>query len=801
MLRILVLTYLLLRCCYVSALPTHRQLSGYVYDRSTQLPIAGVNIYETSGRKGTISDSKGYFSLSIPIEATISLNFSFVGFRPVSEIITPDQKGVLAVYLSAGQTLTEQTIKVVKNSSGIDNAQMSALSLSMDKLSKIPVLLGEKDALKVLQLLPGVQKGAEGSAGIYVRGGAPDQNLILLDNTPIYNPNHLLGFFSAFNGDVLNRVDLTKGGFPARFGGRLSSVIELTTKDGSTDRLRGEASAGVVASRLTLSGPLSPNVSFVLAGRRTYLDMVTGLLGTNTADQPVLKTFFHDLNAKLTIRISETDKVYVSGYASKDKFNNIRTEKGPLRSALQWGNGAGSIRWSHRGATGATSEATLFYSQYAMNMQDQQTIIENNVTNTYNLFYQSAISDLSGKYDISQYVNDRHQLRYGGQVTHHQFTPQAHVGEGNADVTPTTNDERINTLEGGAYIEHSWSPGSRWRINSGLRLSAYTVLGKGTGRDSAASAYVRPEPRLSMAYRVTPSLSVKGSYALMNQYVHLLSSTGIGLSTDLWVPTIDRIRPQTSQQVALGFVNEWAKTGLTLTLEGYYKRMDNLLSYREGASFMSTNAQGRISSAKWIDNVTSGQGASYGTEFLLQKQAGRFSGWLGYTLSWTRWQFDALNGGKPFFPRYDRRHDASVVGIYELSPSISLSGAWVYGTGNALTLPLSRYSGYSDQKNVAGSLTSSAVYGSAINVKEYGERNSFRAEAYHRLDVSLRFTRKRRSYERVWELSVYNVYNRRNAFLYSLEGKEQGLGLPSKTVLYKYSLFPVVPSVSYTVRF
>ncbi|UHG93637.1 TonB-dependent receptor [Spirosoma oryzicola] len=789
-------------------IPAIRRITGHVFDAKSKLPLAGANVYVADNKEGCLTSDVGSFSISVPASATTVVTFSYVGFASVTYVVRPGSSTELSIFLTAGQTLGEQRVEGSKQPSVGSDTPMSTVSLSMTQLKKVPALLGEKDVLKMLQLMPGVQKGSEGNAGLYVRGGAPDQNLILLDNTPIYNPNHLLGFFSAFNGDALKQADLTKGGFPARFGGRLSSVVELTTKDGATDKVHAEATGGIVASRLLVSGPLSKKVTYVVAGRRTYLDLLTGLLGKGTDDQPVLKTFFYDVNAKLTIEAGDKDKLYVSGYRSHDRFSNVRTDGIALRSALQWTNEAGSIRWHHQGARGLAFDLSILSSRYRMAVQDEQLLPENSSNGTYRLAYQSAIRDVGVSCALHQYINKKHQLRYGVQATQHVFNPQASVSLTVADPPVQTADHQVNTAEAGAYVEHTWTPTDRWSINSGLRLSAYSLIG---GRQDAPSGsageklslpgYVRPESRLSMAYRAAPTFTLKGSFALMNQYVHLLSSAGVGLSTDLWVPTVGSVKPQQSQQIALGIVKNFSTAGITLTVEGYHKQMNNLLSYREGASFLTADTKGSIQSTQWTDNVTSGHGRSSGAEVLLQKQTGRLSGWIGYTLSWTKWQFAELNAGKSFFPRYDRRHDASVVGIYELTPSITLSGSWVYGTGNALTLPLSRYSGYLDQKAESNPATASTLYGSGPNVKEYSERNAFRTDAYHRLDIGLRFTRKRTSYERVWELSVYNVYNRRNAFLYSLEGEEQGKGMPSKTVLYKYSLFPVVPSVSYTVRF
>ncbi|MFD2936741.1 TonB-dependent receptor [Spirosoma flavum] len=806
--RLSVLFPLLLLISSISfGAPKKCTVSGYVYEEGGHKPIVNATVYVIDNQLGTVTNDQGYFAITVPVTASLKVSFSFVGFSTLVKNVSFSQDIKLAIYLTPGQFLTEQIVRAARAGNVSNDATMSTISITGAQLRKVPALLGEKDPLKMLQLMPGVQKGSEGNAGLYVRGGSPDGNLILLDDAPIYNPNHLLGFFSAFNGDVLKQVDLTKGGFPARFGGRLSSVVELTTKDGTTDKLHGEGSLGLVASRLTLQGPLvSPKVSFLVAGRRTYLDLLTGLMPNSNSAQPTTKSYFYDLNAKVSIDAGAADKISLSAYTSQDQFLSVRDVGATkMQSALTWSNLAGSARWNHRFAGGTTANLSLIYSQYKMGVSDQQSLSPTVQNQLYTLRYQSGIRDLGLKYDINQYVSGKHQFQYGIQVTHHQFTPEATIVAAQDTLPQKASNQTINALEAGVYIEHYWQPTDRLRINSGMRLSYYSVLAAATPQATATNpgsgAFIRPEPRLSVAYKLSSTLALKGSYALMNQYVHLLSSTGIGLSTDLWMPTVDNIKPQQSQQVALGLAKDLPESGLTFTVEGYYKQMQNLLSYKEGASFLSTDSQGSANASNWTNNVTSGQGWSYGTELLLQKRAGRLSGWLGYTLSWTQWQFAELNGGKRFNPRYDRRHDASAVLIYELTPSITLAGTWVYGTGNALTMPLARYSGFTNTTQTSARPSSALLYGDGPNVKEYGDRNSFRAAPYHRLDVSIQFNKKKGNYERTWELSVYNVYNRHNAFLYSLEGKDQGKDLPSKTVLYKYSLFPIVPSASYIVRF
>ena len=392
------------------------------------------------------------------------------------------------------------------------------------------------------------------------------------------------------------------------------------------------------------------------------------------------------------------------------------------------------------------------------------------------------------------YPSPTHSLRMGVQSIYHRFTPSAIVLK-NADINQVKLEvENIDVVESGVYAEDTWRPTDRWRVNGGLRLSYF---------QQKAVAYVRPEPRLSAAYTLRPDLSVKASYALMNQYVHLLSNTGIGLPTDLWVPTTDRVKPQQSQQVAIGIAKDFPR-GFALTVEGYHKTMSNIINYREGASFLLIDDPNSAENVRWEDNVTAGRGWSYGAEFLLQKKVGRFSGWTGYTLSWTQWQFAELNGGRPFYPRYDRRHDISVAGIYELSKRITLSGTRVYGTGNALTVPVGRYATYWPGSTAA--LSNSGliqnVFQQRGNVEDYGtQKNTFRAEPYHRFDVGIQFHKQKKHHERTWEFSLYNAYNRRNPFFYQIESISQGQNKPQRTGLFRYSVFPVVPAFSYNFKF
>ena len=791
------ITLLFINNLWAQNAPIRFTVSGYIREAGSQEALIGVNVYLPGTTTGTTTNTYGFYSLTLPAQDSLLLAYSFVGYEIVVRTVSLRTNQTVNVFLAPGRALTEVNVKAGRLTEKVsESAQMSTIDLPVAQIKKIPAFLGEKDVLKVLQLMPGVQKGSEGQTGIYVRGGGPDQNLIILDDAVVYNASHLFGFFSVFNGDAIKSVELIKGGFPARYGGRLSSVIDLNMKDGNRDKLHGEGGIGLIASRLLLEGPLTKNkkASFLISARRTYLDILAAPLiraqsgGTLTAGY-----YFYDLNAKANYDFGPTNKLYLSGYFGRDRFY-ANDKTADTDTGLRWGNATGTLRWNHLFNQKLFSNLSLIFSDYKFQISSVEKSTQD--AETYSLYYNSGIRDFSLKYDVDYYPNPKHSIRMGVQSIYHRFTPSAVVLQ-NAGINQSINNvTNIDVMESGIYAEDTWRPSSRWHVNGGLRLSYFQQKDVG---------YVRPEPRLSAAFTLKPDLSIKASYALMNQYVHLLSNTGIGLPTDLWVPTTDRVKPQQSQQVAIGIAKDFTDKGLTLTVEGYYKSMNNIINYKEGASFLLINDPTSANSIRWEDNVTAGRGWSYGAEFFLQKKVGRFSGWAGYTLSWTQWQFAELNGGQPYYPRYDRRHDISLVGIYDLSKRITLSAVWVYGTGNALTVPVGRYETYRPSNTLIYGGTpaiAQTFFQSVRNADDYGtQKNSFRAEAYHRFDFSIQFHKQKKNHERTWEFSVYNLYNRRNPFFYRLESVAATATTPTRTALFRYSVFPIVPAVSYNFKF
>ncbi|GAB3950169.1 TonB-dependent receptor [Spirosoma harenae] len=767
----------------------------------SQEALIGVNVYLPGTALGTTTNTYGFYSLTLPAQDSLQLAYSYVGYQTHRQTIPFRQNTTLTILLTPGRLLAAVDVKAGRSEEKVsEQLQMSQIDLPVAQIKQIPAIMGEKDVLKVLQLLPGVQKGSEGQTGLYVRGGGPDQNLIILDEATVYNANHLFGFFSVFNGDALKSVELIKGGFPARYGGRLSSVIELNMKDGNKERLHGEGGIGLIASRLTLEGPFTKNKkgSFLVSARRTYLDVLMApILAGQSDNKGKGGYYFYDVNAKANYDFGPKNKLYLSGYLGRDRFyaNDLASN-----NSLSWGNVTGTLRWNHLFNQKLFSNLSLIYSDYQFQIASDERLSE---TLNSSLRYSSGVRDVSAKFDVDYYPSAQHSIRLGAQMVFHQFTPSALIVNNPAANAFNSSVNTIKALETGVYVEDTWRPSQRWRINGGVRLSSFT---------QQTAHYWRPEPRLSASYQIRPALAAKFSYGAMNQYIHLLSNTGIGLPTDLWVPTTDRVKPQQSQQLAIGLATDFADDfalgkGFALTVEGYYKSMRNLVNYKEGASFLLIDDPKSTENVDWQDNVTTGKGWSYGAEVLFQRKIGRLSGWVGYTLSWTKWQFADLNAGNPFYPRYDRRHDISLVGIYKLSPRITLSATWVYGTGNALTLPLASYSAYGNDPglqtvfDVKGSpYFISPFFDGGTKVNEYSpQKNNFRAEAYHRLDLSLQFHKQKKHHERTWEFSVYNAYNRWNPFFYRIEPVYSGGSSP--VGLFRYSVFPILPSISYNFKF
>jgi hypothetical protein len=766
---------------------TKYTISGYITEKGSKENLIGVYIVAPKLNAGTTSNTYGFYSITLPANDSLELLVSYAGYKTIKAKINLN-KNINQNFEIEGTNLQEVEVIAEANKKISDEVQMSTVDLPIQQIKQLPALLGEKDVMKVIQLLPGVQKGGEGSAGVYVRGGGPDQNLILLDEAPVYNANHLFGFFSVFNGDALKSVELIKGGFPARYGGRLSSVIDLQMKDGNKEKIKGEAGIGIISSRITLEGPILKNkCSFLVSGRRTYID---ALIYPFLNERNKGGYFFYDFNAKVNYILNDKNKVYLSGYFGRDKFY-FKSKDAQFNASssanLNWGNATTTARWNHLFGNRLFSNLSFIYTRYNLGISQSDKF--NN--DFYNSKYNSTIQDFGFKYNFDFTPSPNHYLKFGIASTLHQFVPQALVVKSSyPNENITTKPNNVNTIESGIFVEDDWKISNKLRTNIGMRLSSFNY--KGTN-------FFYPEPRIGMRYLITKDLSVKGSYALMNQYMHLLSNTGIGLPTDLWVPATNRLKPQQSQQVALGLAKDIEKYDVTISIEGYYKWMKNIVNYKEGVSFLEVGNFDNSEAGKlsWEDKVTAGKGKSYGAELFIQKKVGKFTGWVGYTLSWIKFQFDSLNFGKEFYPRYDRRHDLSLVGMYKFNEHFNLAVTWVYGTGNAITLPLQSYN-LQDNNLTPNSNSNGYFNGNFMQaLNYYGDRNSFRMAAYHRLDIAFQFHKQLKRCERIFEFGLYNAYSRQNPFFYYTEYDSNRKAYRLKQV----ALFPIIPSFTWTYKF
>jgi hypothetical protein len=757
-------------------------ISGYIKEASSGELLIGVAVYSPKYERGNITNTYGFFSLTLPAVDSLEIIISSFGYVTQKRIVALTKDVELNASLTPDITTFEEVIiELDEYKKESEHAKISSIEIPIQQIKDVPAILGEKDVFKVLQLMPGVKKGSEGNSGLYVRGGGPEQNLIILDDAVVYNAYHLFGFFSLFNGDAIKSVELIKGGFPARYGGRLSSVVEMNMKEGNKEEFHGEAGIGLLSSRLTLEGPIKKGKSsFLVSGRRTYIDLlIYPLLPAETKGG----YNFHDFNAKINYDFGAKNKVYVSSYFGRDKFFlRSKNDQNKFTAGIGWSNATATARWNHLFSNKIFGNTSVVFSNYRFKIFEE-SYFNNEV---YKLKYYSGIRDIAVKFDLDYLPNTTHSLRVGVLSTYHTFTPGAMVLKDSYTNESENIIKKINALESGIYIEDIYKQLDRLTINAGFRLTNFITEGK---------TYLNPEPRLSAGYKLNNNIAIKAGYSVMNQYIHLLSNTGIGLPTDLWVPATKNVKPQQSHQLAGGITKDFTAQKTALTIEGYYKKTERIIGYKEGSSFLVIDDPSSSETSSWEQTVTSGQSWSYGAEILLHKKTGKFSGWIGYTLSWTQLQFDSLNQGEKYYAKYDRRHDVSLVGIYQLNKKVSLSATWVYGTSNAINLPFSEYTAPNHQVGFP------SYYSYNDRVSEYGKRNSSRMPAYHRLDVGVQFHKPLKRGSRTWEISVYNLYNRKNPFYYFIGSEGGSGGTGYKNVLKEVTLFPFIPSISYQRKF
>ena len=759
-------------------------LSGYVKDSESGETIIGATLFIKELKIGAQTNSYGFYSVSVP-PGSYTVTISYVGFLTRVETINLLEDKSYEV-LMQNQTKLEEVEITSRGNDNVKTTEMGTISLSVDKIKTLPVIFGETDILKTLQLMPGVMSAGEGNAGFYVRGGGPDQNLVLLDDAVVYNTGHLFGFFSVFNSDALKNVTLIKGGMPANYGGRLSSVVDVSMKDGNMKEYHAEGGIGLIASRLTLEGPIKKDKgSFMLSGRRTYIDVII---------KPFVKGafknsgyYFYDANLKANYNITDKDRVFLSGYIGLDKFK-FQGQSGNFSADIPWGNNTATLRWNHLFSNKVFTNTTLVYNDYdfASSFKAQTAVFK----------LSSGVRDWNLKSDLDYYTSNNHHIKGGLSYTYHKFIPNQISGQFNDSVKLNPDDAMIKYAhEAGAYIMDDFDLTPWVRINAGVRYSWFGQVGPYTdyvydpNKTRIDSTYYAPgqliknygglEPRLNLRFQFSNASSLKASVAKSYQYIHLLSNNGSTLPTDIWVPSTLRVQPQAAWQYSLGYFQNLMDNKIETSVEVYYKSMENQVEYRAGYLPSSlTDPE--------LDYVF-GTGEAYGSEFFINKTRGKFTGWIGYTLAWTYRKFPDLNNGNRYPAKYDRRHDLSLVASYEASKKWTFSGVFIYATGNAITLPSNLY------------------FIEATLVQQFSELNAYRVFAYHRLDLSAvykpqRKKPKKRKWEGSWAFSIYNVYSRQNPyFIYLDTGGDVNSGVDVK--VKQVSIFPIIPSITYNFKF
>jgi len=799
--------------------PQRYTISGYMKDSLSTESLISATVYNKANWAGTSTNQYGFYSLTLPM-SDVELIYSYVGYNTQTRSFHLRRDTIININLEGVMPLQEVVITADKTSRIQESTQMSAMNVPIAQIKSLPAFLGEVDVFKVLQLMPGIQSGVEGSSGLYVRGGGPDQNLILLDGVPVYNISHLFGFFSVFNADAINNVEVIKGGFPARYGGRASSVIDINLKEGNMQKFHGDASIGIVTTKVTLEGPvIKDKTSFIVSGRRTHLEMLNALwYFLNYTPKEERKDnlagyYFYDLTAKINHRFSEKDRIYLSAYMGDDVFHNKeKTERrdrannvlviDKYDNGIKWGNLTAAFRWNHIFTNKLFGNTTFTYSRFRYNNWNRRektitTIISTgNPKDTQHSFFEtqlmSGIHDWSGKIAFDYVPSPNHYVRFGVNTIYHTFTPETAVVQ-DPDEKREFGKEKLYTWEYSAYMEDDIKLTTLLKANIGLHWSAFNGDG--------SKFYNFLQPRVSARYLITPQLSAKVSYSRMAQYIHLLSNSYTGMPVDLWVPSTNQVRPQTSDQVAVGLAHEYREE-YEITLEGYYKTMNNVLEYKSGTNFLNIGEN-------WEQKILQGKGRSYGAEVFAQKKTGTFTGWVGYTLSWTDRQFERLNNGKRFSYKYDRRHDISIVLMrhFGKNKKHEMSAVWVFGSGNCVTVPIGIYPEEDGRHYLNLQDVPSSTFRFARSYYEYSEKNGYRMKPYHRLDLSVTFVQEKKRGEQRWTFGLYNAYNRKNPFYLDTEQEWSGSWEAETFVdrvnfkFVQYSLFSIIPSISYSFKF
>ncbi|MFP4665060.1 MAG: TonB-dependent receptor [Bacteroidales bacterium] len=767
-------------------------ISGYVRDAGTGEELLGANVSVEGQNIGATTNAYGFYSLTVP-DGKYKLSYSFIGYQEekVDANITSDKKLNIDLKPTAYQT-EEVVVSSERSDANVNSSRMSVEKIPMEEVKKLPSFMGEVDVMKTVQLMPGVQAAGEGNAGFYVRGGGPDQNLIILDEATVYNASHLFGFFSVFNADAIKGFELYKGGMPAQYGGRVSSVMDIQMNNGNMKSYDFEGGIGTIATRFTAQGPIKKDkASFLISGRRTYIDVLIKPFINKDSPFKGSGYYFYDGNLKLNYKFSDSDRLYLSAYYGEDIFNFSSTDAG-FNLKIPWGNGIGSLRWNHLFNNKFFVNTTALFSDYKFRTDISMGSGEDA---DFRLIQNSGIRDFHFKQDYTYLPNPLHEIRFGAEYIYHTFTPNTvNIEQDNQDIDLGSSEKQF-AHEAAVYLGDDYTITEKLSIYAGLRASTFIQTGPFTryvkdeyrldNVDSVkyksgdiVADYYSLEPRLNIKYSLSPTSSVKASYMRNKQYIHLASLSASTLPTDLWVPSSDVVQPQIGAQYAVGYFRNFKDNLFETSIQIYYKDMDNLIEYADGALPMD----------QLNDNADNyfvfGKGTSYGAELFIKKRYGDLTGWLGYTLSKTDRTFDDINEGKPFPAKYDRRHDLSLSLSYQINDKLSASTVFVYATGNTTTLPVARYT-------INGEI-----------IEEYGDRNSYRMDPYHRLDLSLTYIHKKtKNWESSWNFSVYNVYNRKNPYFIYFDYEGNASDGSFQTSAKQVSLFPVLPAVTWNFKF
>ena len=747
-------------------------LSGTITDAESGENLAGAVLSVQNSSYNTVCNSYGFYSITLP-EGDYSIVIQFVGYESQLATIKLHSSQVINFKMKAvSYELNHIEIKGERADHNVSSLGMGSVKMNPKQIETIPVLFGERDLIKIFQLMPGVQQAGEGNSGFYVRGGGLDQNLILLDEAPVYNASHLLGFFSVFNSEAIRDAELLKGSIPAEYGGRASSVLDIRMKEGNQNEYHTTGSMGLISSNMSFEGPIKEDISsFMVSARRTYADLF--LKFTPNKDLRGTQLYFYDLNLKTNFKLNETNRLYISGYLGRDKFW-MQDQFG-----FDWGSKTATLRLNHTYNDKLFSNSSFIFSNYSYQMD---------VSGDNDVLLGSVIQDFNLKQDFSWYLSAKNTLKFGANLIAHKIVP----GEVNAAPGSVYNTLAVRprrALESAFYLSNSQQVSEHFKIYYGLRLALFSNVGPGdfyrfdsNGNLLQTSSYDQfkwvktqggPEPRLALNYQIGNHDAVKASYNRIYQFIHLLSNSTSSTPTDVWLPSSDNVKPQISDQWSVGYFRNSKKNRFESSVELYYKNLQNQIDYRNGADL--------IFNSTVEAELVFGRGWAYGAEFLFRKNEGRLTGWLGYTWSKTMRQFDQINNGNPFPARQDRRHDVSVVAMYDLSRKLKLSATWVYNTGNAVTFPNGKYE----------------IDGKIIGY--YTQRNGYRMPDYHRLDLGVTWIRKQTAkFESSWNFSVYNAYGRENAYFISFRQNKEN---PEQTEAVQISLFKFIPSVSYKFKF